>query len=119
VFYNSEALFMVLRRQVAQELQTLLRHSDILARFGGDEFAIALPETTPAQAEAVAEKLRTVHIPADPSIEPVTLSVGMSRLEPDRETPEQLLEAADRSLYAWKERVKAARHPVSSSRIRP
>ena len=99
-------------KQVAQELGTLLRQSDVLARFGGDEFVIALPETTSAQAEAVAEKLRGIRVEAPAGsargVEPVTLSVGMSRLEPERESPRELLEAADRSLYAWKARAKSA-----------
>ena len=99
-------------KRVAQELSLALRQSDILARFGGDEFVIALPETTPAQAEAVAEKLRSVRIEAPEGasrgVETVTLSVGMSRLEPDRERAQDLLEAADRSLYAWKARLKSA-----------
>lgn len=99
-------------KQVAQELSALLRQSDVLARFGGDEFVIALPETTPAQAEAVAEKLRGIRVEAPSgsarSVDTVTLSVGMSRLEPERESPRELLEAADRSLYAWKARVKSA-----------
>ena len=99
-------------KRVAQELSLALRQSDILARFGGDEFVIALPETTPAQAEAVAEKLRGVRIEAPEGaargVNAVTLSVGMSRLEPNRERAQDLLDAADRSLYAWKARLKSA-----------
>ena len=98
--------------RVAHELSLALRQSDILARFGGDEFVIALPETTPAQAEAVAEKLRSVRIEAPEGaargVKTVTLSVGMSRLEPDRERAQDVLDAADRSLYAWKARLKSA-----------
>jgi diguanylate cyclase (GGDEF)-like protein len=105
-------------KRVAQELSLALRQSDILARFGGDEFVIALPETTPAQAEAVAEKLRGVRIEAPEGsargVNAVTLSVGMSRLEPDRERAQDLLEAADRSLYAWKARVKSAKDAAAT-----
>ena len=99
-------------KRVAQELALALRQSDILARFGGDEFVIALPETTPAQAEAVAEKLRSLRIEAPKGtahdVQAVTLSVGMSRLEPNRERAQDLLEAADRSLYAWKACLKSS-----------
>jgi diguanylate cyclase (GGDEF)-like protein len=105
-------------KRVAQELSLALRQSDILARFGGDEFAIALPETTPAQAEAVADKLRSVHIdaPEGPAhgVPAVTLSVGMSRLGPDREGASALLEEADRSLYAWKARIKSSREALTT-----
>lgn len=95
-------------KQVAQELQVLLRQSDILARFGGDEFVIALPETSFAQAESVAEKLRHLTIPVSQSqgqrVDPVSLSVGLSRISEAGETPTAILQAADQSLYAWKRR---------------
>ncbi|MBI2495238.1 MAG: sensor domain-containing diguanylate cyclase [Candidatus Omnitrophica bacterium] len=51
-------------QQAAQEMKSLLRQSDILARFGGDEFVVALLETSLTQAELVAEKLRQISIPA-------------------------------------------------------
>ena len=92
-------------KQVAQELKALLRQSDILARFGGDEFVIALPETSDEQAASVAEKLRQIQIPIPNTqgrINPVRLSVGMSRIDQAAESPEQLLQAADASLYTSK-----------------
>ena len=102
----------VVLKHVAQELQTMMRQSDILARFGGDEFVIALPETSEHQASAVAEKLRDIQIQAPPTaarrIPPITLSVGLGRIDKVHDTPEQILEAADQSLYAHKRRVKAS-----------
>ena len=99
-------------RQVAQELKTALRQSDILARFGGDEFIIALPETSVAAASSVAEKLRhvSIRIPegATLGLPPISLSIGMSRIEQPDESPQDILEAADQSLYASKRRVKPA-----------
>ena len=97
-----------LLRRISDELKQRLRQSDILARFGGDEFIVALPETTVDQAEAVAEKLRDIRIPSGAARVPaVTISVGMSRLGRDDETSQELLEAADESLYAEKRRVKS------------
>ncbi len=111
----------VLLKQVAHELQMLLRQSDILARFGGDEFIIALPETSEAQASLVAEKLRQVRIPV-PQISgrlpPVSLSVGMSRIEEENETPQEILQAADQSLYAFKRNLKRP-VPRTHARIHP
>ena len=99
-------------KHIAQELRTTLRQSDILARFGGDEFVIALPETSEPQATLVAEKLRQIRIqppaPGGRAVSPVTLSVGMGRIDAAHETPQDILEAADQSLYAHKRRVKAA-----------
>lgn len=104
-------------KQVAQELQTLLRQSDIIARFGGDEFVVALPETTPEQAESVVEKLRQLRIPvpkeAAKDLPPVSLSVGASQPLDSKDTPEGLLEAADQALYAHK--LQHKRSLVSSA----
>lgn len=101
-------------KDVAKELRAALRQSDILARFGGDEFVIALPETSMAQAELVADKLRKVSIPVSSTnarrVPPVSLSVGISRVEPSNEDPLKTLQAADQSLYADKDR----RHPKAS-----
>lgn len=94
-------------QHVASELKTMLRQSDLLARFGGDEFIVALPETTPEQAESVAEKLRQIRVPissrAGRTLPEVSLSVGLGRIEPGHETPQSILEAADQSLYASKQ----------------
>ena len=99
-------------KQVAQELKTLLRQSDILARFGGDEFVIALPETTYDQAALVAEKLRklTISVAQSPGrpFPKVSLSVGISHVEQQEGGFADSLEAADKSLYDYKRRVKAS-----------
>ena len=102
-------------QQVARQLRAMLRQPDILARFGGDEFIIALPETTPDQTALVAEKLRQLSIPLpDPythGVAPVSLSVGMSQVEAQAETPQAVLDAADQSLYADKRRLKTHAYP--------
>ncbi|MBI2104852.1 MAG: GGDEF domain-containing protein [Candidatus Omnitrophica bacterium] len=98
-------------QQVARELQALLRQSDILARLGGDEFVIALPETGPDQAALVAEKLRQLRIRVPDMAAPaVSLSVGMSRAQPPTDSPQAVLDAADRSLYAYKRQSHSQEH---------
>jgi diguanylate cyclase (GGDEF)-like protein len=103
-------------KHVAQELKTALRQADILARFGGDEFVIALPETSLEHAEAVAEKLRRVSIavPGDAArrLPPVRLSVGLGHVAQDDDSPQEILHAADQSLYA----SKRHRKPSATSR---
>lgn len=93
-------------KHVAEELKTLLRQTDVLARFGGDEFIVALPETTPDQAANVADKLRQIRVAppkgAERSIPSVSVSVGLGRIEPGHESSQSILEAADQSLYASK-----------------
>lgn len=102
----------VLLKSVAEELRTALRQSDILARFGGDEFIVALPETTPEQATAVAQKLRQIKVyapvPGGQSVPPVSLSVGLSHIQEHDHNPQALLEAADQALYSDKRRSKLA-----------
>lgn len=90
-------------QQVARELTANLRQSDLLARFGGDEFIIALPETSVEQATLVAEKLRRLRLHGpweqQPRLGAVRLSVGLGRLEPNR-SAEDTIQQADAAMYA-------------------
>jgi diguanylate cyclase (GGDEF)-like protein len=101
-FLGHQAGDLVLQ-QVAQELKRILRHSDILARFGGDEFILALPETSVEQATAVAEKLRGMSIQgpwmSHRHLGPVRLSVGLRHVQPT-DSAEQAIQHADAALYA-------------------
>jgi len=99
-------------KQIAQELKRQLRVSDILARFGGDEFIVALPEAGPAQAALVAEKLRRLSIVGAWKetfpLGPVTLSVGLAQLKAG-DSPQQVIERADEDLYATRGEAVEAR----------
>ena len=102
-------------KQIAQELKTALRQTDILARFGGDEFIVALPETNMEQAATVAEKLSRLAVPipgADARTGPVRLSVGVSRLAHNTTDPHDPLQAADQALYLNKRRAHEAAKPA-------
>jgi diguanylate cyclase (GGDEF)-like protein len=92
-------------QEVAERLAAHLRPSDLLARFGGEEFAVLLPGVPAREAASMAERLRTA-IHARPSIADgaeirVTVSIGIATVNIDT-TPETLLEAADLALYAAK-----------------
>lgn len=87
------------------------RASDFVARFGGEEFSILLPNTTKEGAARVAERIRSrveaLGIPNEAAAPTsvVTLSVGIASLVPEPDsTPESLVAAADEALY----RAKAA-----------
>ena len=107
----------LLLKEVAQNLRVQLRHSDILARFGGDEFIVALPETTQAQAESVAEKLRELSIQGlwsqHAQIGPVRLSVGLSHIRGD-DTAQDVIQHADANLYASRQAAQQ-RTPAPAS----
>ncbi|MEJ2606630.1 MAG: GGDEF domain-containing protein [Anaerolineales bacterium] len=86
-------------RGAAVSLSGVLRSTDLLARIGGDEFAILLPETTIGGAQGVVTKLRKAlsaysrHLGA--SIPELTFCAGISQLRQDDKSSEALLARAD------------------------
>ena len=95
-------------RAVAQALRRAVRPMDTVARLGGEEFAVLLPNVSPPLAEALADRLRQavaaqpVQLP-DGSWLPVTASVGGALAAPwVRTTLAHWLERADRQLYEAK-----------------
>ena len=91
----------------AKICQEYIREIDILARFGGDEFAMLLPETGSHQAFTVVERIRQALAShpvmfADRPIL-ITISSGISGLEAKDETLDMLLGRADQALYQAKE----------------
>ncbi|GAB4416524.1 MAG: hypothetical protein Kow002_02350 [Anaerolineales bacterium] len=65
-------------KAVGKKLQSMLRGSDLLGRFGGDEYVALLPETTLEGGLAVAEKIRETFTSFKPAGIPVTLSIGLA-----------------------------------------
>jgi len=92
-------------RGVAQLLEGDVRRDELAARFGGEEFAIVLPETGLEGAMAICERVREAvaghtFIDADRPIR-VTVSVGLAGVEPEYDV-ERFIAAADRRLYRAK-----------------
>jgi diguanylate cyclase (GGDEF)-like protein len=82
------------------------RAPDVLARIGGEEFALRLPETDVPQAQAMAERLRS-EVAARPSTSasqsiPATVSIGIAARSPEITSMIQLMRAADGALYEAK-----------------
>ena len=94
-------------KEVAAILRAALRGCDTVARYGGDEFVLILPETAAAGAAVVAERIRrevaTVAFVGATGPFPVTLSVGVAECCHPERPPLDILAAADRALYACKQ----------------
>ncbi|MDW8105480.1 MAG: GGDEF domain-containing protein, partial [Armatimonadota bacterium] len=89
-------------------LQRNVRQSDIVGRWGGEEFAIVLPETDKRSATVLAQRLCEVvaatPFPGHPGRAPVrcTISIGVASYPEDALTVSDLVAAADAALYRAK-----------------
>ena len=93
---------------VAQVFRAQLRHYDVPARFGGEEFSIILPETPPEQALEVADRVRRAvaerSFEVETSSEPIraTVSIGVAGYPQDGVDPSELIHQADLAVYRAK-----------------
>jgi diguanylate cyclase (GGDEF)-like protein/putative nucleotidyltransferase with HDIG domain len=93
---------------VAEIFRRELRHYDVPARFGGEEFAILLPETGYEQALEIAERIRravadhTFGIESASEPVRVTISLGVASFPRDGKTPNELVHHADLAVYRAK-----------------
>jgi len=93
---------------IADVFRTILRHYDVPARFGGEEFSILLPETPPEEAMVIAERIRSAvaerRFDVETSSEPIraTVSIGVSAYPKDGQEPNALVHQADLAVYRAK-----------------
>jgi diguanylate cyclase (GGDEF)-like protein len=90
--------------RVANVLRVNSRSIDTAARYGGDEFALILPETGTNAAQDVASRICD-RVERDGELPPISVSVGVAVYAQDGETLEILVGAADRALYRAKGRA--------------
>lgn len=95
----------VVLRRVGRLLEEHCRRSDVVARYGGDEFVILMPETSLEQARQLANKLRVL-IAGDRLLRQhgITVSCGIAVFPAHGSTPEEILERADAAMYLSKRR---------------
>ena len=93
---------------VAEVFRAQLRHYDVPARFGGEEFAILLPETPPEQAFEIADRIRRAvaqrPFDVETSSEPIraTISIGVAGFPRDGGDANELIHQADLAVYRAK-----------------
>lgn len=90
-------------RIVAGILKENLRGADVAARFGGEEFAVLLPQTSLEEAAQIAERIRRQVERSPFPHRSVTVSIGIAASGTEINTPDDLIWAADRALYQAKE----------------
>lgn len=91
-------------REIAEVLRSAARPQDLVCRYGGEEFCLILPGMTLPEVRQFAELLRERIANKPWGMGPVTASLGVSGLEMEAEEPTDLLDQADKALYAAKRR---------------
>ncbi len=92
-------------------LKTIFRKTDIVGRYGGDEFMLILPETSLAGAESLAEKLRSsietadLRFPGKAKVR-LNMSIGIAYLNDPQESMDSFVKRADENMYARKHASK-------------
>jgi diguanylate cyclase (GGDEF)-like protein len=91
-------------RALAETLRRVVRRIDLVARCGGEEFAVLLPETTAERGGDVAARLReAIEELEHPGVgEAITVSIGVAAYPEDAGSASELIHAADQALYASK-----------------
>ncbi len=83
-----------------------VRETDIVGRYGGEEFVILLPETEPASAQSLAERLRSqvenLQVPSRKGHVRITVSLGIASKNTQEVSLEELLDQSDKALYKAK-----------------
>ncbi|MCK4994404.1 MAG: diguanylate cyclase [Candidatus Omnitrophica bacterium] len=109
----------VVLRKTANTLRRNIRSSDILCRYGGDEFGVLFPETCSDEAYLAAERIRQNLLKQElnekESSSAITISCGISSYSNSTKKFDDLLEQADKALYAAKQKGRNQTNVFSSN----
>lgn len=100
--------------RVANALRFNSRSIDTCARYGGDEFALVLPETAAPEAQDAARRV-CARVAEDPEEPHLSVSAGIATYPSDGEGVESLIQAADHALYGSKQKHVLESHPRSKN----
>jgi diguanylate cyclase (GGDEF)-like protein len=89
-------------QKVSSTIKDCLRDSDVVCRYGGEEFCLMLLDTDASGALVTAERIRQTIAGSKMAGIAVTISLGTASLDADTSTPAQLLDRADKALYRAK-----------------
>ena len=93
-------------QQLVERIKSILRAQDLLARTGGEEFAILLPDTDRDRAKGVAERicasLQALDLTFDGTRCVISVSIGVAEMSPSLTVFEKVLQHADEAMYAAK-----------------
>ena len=93
-------------KQAARSMMAVLRNTECMGRLGGEEFTVLLPLMNLEEAAQRAEQMRLALLNArivfDSETIPITASFGVSTLRSDYDSPETLMQRADRAMYRAK-----------------
>lgn len=99
--------------RLADALSICCRDIDTAARFGGDEFALLLPETAASSANCVAQRIRE-NLALDGRGVKLSVSTGTAAYPQDGESISELLSAADAAMYAMKDRQRNSSSKIAT-----
>ncbi len=90
-------------KAVAENLRQVTRENDLVGRYGGEEFCVVLPNLNWEQSKKIAERIRLAIASTTTADIQVRVSIGLSSLEQNASSPNELIDQADQALYIAKE----------------
>jgi diguanylate cyclase (GGDEF)-like protein len=90
-------------KEVALVLEEMARATDLVGRYGGEEFVLVLPKTDADGALKIAERIREATEKRNWSLRKITVSIGAATYNPQMHIRTELIEQADQALYASKQ----------------